>query len=347
MIVSQRDPKWSSIKLGTSATTIGGYGCTITCLGYLVGMTPDKVNERMNAVGGYASGNLVIWTKVQEAIGVTCYRYTTYDNAKVLEAIANNGACLAEVDAKAIGGTGKHWIVLVGNKLAQDPWFGEERPTSNYTFTGYTTVVFDKSKMGQYTSDTYRGYDLTNKDSMKVCIDDHIKVVEGQLVDKSQYEAIKGQLSEVKTQNDNLSSELGAVRGELATAIQKIDSQNKVIASFVNEDAIQLETLKRLERESGEYKDRYFTILNTIQEDLKQQQTMDGTAEAEKLALEAVHSLVGRVKDLEDELTDERGRIYDREATITKLTKQLEQAKKPLSKYTTMQLIRYIISRGK
>ena len=131
MIVSQRDPKWGSIKLGTSSTTISGYGCTITSLGYLVGMTPDKVNERMNAVGGYANGNLVIWTKVQEAIGVTCYRYTTYDNAKVVEAITANGACLAEVDAKAIGGTGKHWVVMIGNKLVEDPWFGAQRPTSN------------------------------------------------------------------------------------------------------------------------------------------------------------------------------------------------------------------------
>ena len=74
---------------------------------------------------------------------------------------------------------------------------------------------------------------------------------------------------------------------------------------------------------------------------------MDGTVEAEKLALDGVHGLVDRVKDLEDELKDERGRIYDRETTITKLIKQLEQAKKPLSKYTTMQLIRYIISKGR
>jgi len=81
-IVSQRDPQWGNIKLGTSNVNISGYGCTITCLGYLVGLTPDKVNERMNTVGGYSNGNLVIWTKVQEAIGVTCYRYTTYDNTK-------------------------------------------------------------------------------------------------------------------------------------------------------------------------------------------------------------------------------------------------------------------------
>ena len=63
-IVSQRDPQWGNIKLGTSNVNISGYGCTITCLGYLVGLTPDKVNERMNTVGGYSNGNLVIWTKV-------------------------------------------------------------------------------------------------------------------------------------------------------------------------------------------------------------------------------------------------------------------------------------------
>lgn len=334
MIVSQRDPKWSSVKLGTSTTTLGGYGCTITCLGFLVGLTPDKVNERMNAVGGYANGNLVIWTKVQEAIGVTCYRYTTYDNAKVVEAISSNGACLAEVDAKAIGGTGKHWVVMIGNKLVEDSWFGEQRPTSNYTFTGYTTVVFDKSKMGQYTSDTYRGFDLTNVDSMKVCVDDHMRVVEGQLVDKSQYEAIKGQLSEVKTQNDNLSSELGAVRGELATAIQKIDSQNKVIASYVNEDAVQLETLKRLERESGEYRDEYYTLLMQVQQLLKLPETIDSTIETQNVAVVALQKLVQANETLQ-------AKVKELETSNDKLT----LAKKPINKLTTKEMLQLIITK--
>lgn len=314
----------------------------------------SKVGTKVKCVGNASlDGMCVTLIKaVMEFIGVPD-PYKARGHAKtcisayINEGIAKQGTGFLTVFSNKNMGAGYgHVWCNAGDGNGE---FYESNGVKALTVTKGKTYSYDMvCNFDQYITDnTYRGYDLTNKDSMKVTVDDHIRVVEGQLVDKSQYEAIKGQLSEVKTQNDNLSSELGAVRGELATAIQKIDSQNKVIASFVNEDAIQLETLKRLERESGEYKDRYFNILNNVQETLKQQQTMDGTVEAEKLALESVHSLVGRVKDLEDELTDERGRIYDREATITKLTKQLEQARKPLSKYTTMQLIRYIISRGK
>lgn len=183
-------------------------------------------------------------------------------------------------------------------------------------------------------STSYRGYDLTNIDSMKVCVDDHLKIVEGQLVDKSQYEAIKGQLSEVKTQNDNLSSELGAVRGELATAIQKIDSQNKVIASYVNEDAVQLETLKRLERESGEYRDEYYTLLMQVQQLLKLPETIDSTVETQNVAVVALQKLVQANETLQ-------AKVKELETSNDKLS----LAKKPINKLTTKEMLQLIITK--
>ena len=159
-------------------------------------------------------------------------------------------------------------------------------------------------------STSYRGYDLTNLDSMKVCVDDHVKVVEGQLVDKSQYEAIKGQLTESQKQNTELSTQLGGVRGELASSLAKIDTQNKVISSYVNEDAVQIETLKRLERESGEYRDEYYTFLMTTQRLLKLPEKVDSSIETQNVAVDALQKLVqstdilnGKVKDLEKKLS--------------------------------------------
>lgn len=332
-IVSQRDPKWSNITLGTSGT-IGQYGCTIDCLGYLVGLTPDKVNERMKAVGGYANGNLVIWGKVQEAIGVTCYRYTTYDNTKVQEAIASNGAVLGEVDAKAIGGTGRHWVVMTGNKMCQDPWIGKERPTSDFSFTGYTTAVFDKSKMGNYSNDSmYRGLDLTNVDSMKVCVDDHLKIVDGQLVDKSLYETLKGQFTELQKQNDSLSSQLGTVRGELSAAIGKIDSQNKIIASYVSEDAIQLETFKTAERERNEYRDFAEECLSSLEMDLK----LSTSASADKESrLATIIATATSGVDLEEKYQDKIKELEEE-------NKRLESLSKPIVDMTVGEIISQLL----
>lgn len=127
---SQRDKRWGSIKLGTSSnTTISSHGCTITALGSILEVPPDVVNERINAVNGYADGNLVIWSKLEEAFpGIKVKRVWTYDNADVLKNVPN---VLVEVDGKPIGGY-RHWVVYIGNKKALDPWTGTEVPTSQY-----------------------------------------------------------------------------------------------------------------------------------------------------------------------------------------------------------------------
>ncbi len=284
MIVSQRDPKWSSIKLGTSDVTIGGYGCTITALGFLVGLTPDKVNERMNAVGGYANGNLVIWTKIQEAIGVTCYRYYGWDNQKVLDAISANGAVLGEVDAKAIGGTGKHWLVLIGDKKVQDPWTGAKRPTSDFSFTGYTTVVFDKSKLGNYVNDNiYRDYDLTNKESMKVCVDDHIKVAEGVYVEKTKYELLKGQFTSLTSQNEDLSKKLGDATTDLNTANAALKTTQESLAKELASQHDWAEVAEKAQAERDTQRDFSESVLSQMENDLKI--TTSSSTKEERLAV--------------------------------------------------------------
>ena len=64
--LSQRDPRWKDIKLGTGSTTIGQEGCLVTCLAMLAGTTPDVVNEELKRVGGYQNGNLVIWSALDK-----------------------------------------------------------------------------------------------------------------------------------------------------------------------------------------------------------------------------------------------------------------------------------------
>ena len=140
-IYSQRDPKWKDETLGTKGT-IGGYGCTITAIGCLADLTPSEVNQRLKSVNGFANGNLVIWSKIEEAIPWLrfVWRGYEYNNYKVSKAIEENGGCLVEVSGARIGGS-KHWLLFIGNRRAYDPWTGEEISTSLYTpITGYAEI---------------------------------------------------------------------------------------------------------------------------------------------------------------------------------------------------------------
>ena len=135
--IGQRDPKWSSVKLGTSDKTIGSHGCTISSLAYLLETTPDAVNTRLLEVGGYADGNLVVWSKLRTAFPriEEVKRVTSYNNDEV----ANNLPCLVEVDGARIGAP-RHWVVYVGNQQMMDPWFANFKTTSFYPPVGYAII---------------------------------------------------------------------------------------------------------------------------------------------------------------------------------------------------------------
>ncbi len=67
MIPSQRDPKWSSKRLGTSPYTMGSSGCRVVsdciCLNYLgIQVDPGTLCDQYNAIGAFdADGNVASW----------------------------------------------------------------------------------------------------------------------------------------------------------------------------------------------------------------------------------------------------------------------------------------------
>lgn len=192
--LSQRDQRWANLKLGDSNYTIGPDGCTITCLAMAANLTPGEINRRMNLVGAL-KGGLVNWTLIGKAnIGLEfIWRnkgWLEADNAKVLQAIVDYGFCLAEVDFDGNPKTtGKHWILLIGNKRAYDPWTGTEIDTSKYsTFTGYAILKRTGQPVESNNMNMYKGYDLSNAESMKVAVDKLVLVMKGDLIDKSKYD---------------------------------------------------------------------------------------------------------------------------------------------------------------
>lgn len=211
--LSQRDPRWANIKLGTSDKTIASHGCTITVLAMIIGTTPDVVNARLNTLPkdaegntGFAQGNLVYWSRIEEAFpGIKVRRVWSYDNADVLASVPN---VIVQVNGAPIG-VPMHFVRFVGNKKIHDPWDGQEKPTSTYAVQSYAVLSgkWNKPQEGDY----YKNYDLTNKDSMRIAVDVLVRVQSGELVDKSQI-----------TQKDQRIKELGDLVLKLQDRLSRI-----------------------------------------------------------------------------------------------------------------------------
>ena len=131
---SQKDPLWANKKLGTSTSTIGGYGCYITSLGMLLGITPDMVNTRLIKEGGYKDGNMVDSAKVAKIFNGTYEKTTT-----------NKGiVCIAETDAFKKQGSPQHFFVLLPDGRRIDPLDLSPKPEPNdYKIVSYRNFVFD------------------------------------------------------------------------------------------------------------------------------------------------------------------------------------------------------------
>lgn len=122
---SQRDPRWSSHKLGTSRLTIGSHGCAITCIAMMTDATPPSVNATLIKGGGYVAGNLVSWRRAGQLTGLD------YDDK------SDYYPRIAEVGGLA--GFDQHFVVVVSPDTIIDPWDGQKKSwrSSGYTFRGW------------------------------------------------------------------------------------------------------------------------------------------------------------------------------------------------------------------
>lgn len=145
-LLSQRDPKWSNLQLGTGNLSIGQAGCTITAISMRYGVTPEFLNQRMKEVEGYQDGNLVIWKKLEQALpGVIFkWKYDKYDNDIVKASMPT----IVEVDGSPIGAP-RHWVLFIGNQKMYDPWDGMEKPTNAYKPISFVVMEGEYKKEGE------------------------------------------------------------------------------------------------------------------------------------------------------------------------------------------------------
>jgi len=139
---SQRDPRWSSIKLGTSNETMYGSGCLVTAVASVGAvldpeMDPLKLVTWMNANGGFADDGRMLITKPTafidglEYAGYHLWRLDSQDADMMLvrEALAR-GPVIIQVDYDSTDNDlDSHFVVATheedGDLWIMDPWTGE------------------------------------------------------------------------------------------------------------------------------------------------------------------------------------------------------------------------------
>lgn len=153
--LSQMDPAWKNKRLGNDTITIGKFGCLLTSMtmvanSYGFKETPDTLNDKMKAAGGF-QGALVIPAAMPNALPGIIYRnfiQCRNQPAPVVEidaALAAGKPVIIEVDYSPAQGLQNHWVVLYARQgedyLIRDPWpYPPEKKevtlTSRYGFAG-------------------------------------------------------------------------------------------------------------------------------------------------------------------------------------------------------------------
>lgn len=130
LILSQRDPRWSQVKLGSSSLTVGRYGCTTTSISMLSTYFGGVIwpNEIATDIKKYTSDGLVNWSSMDFPRFKFEKRIYGRNDAEIMASFNDpNKAVILQVD------NGQHWVVCLGKtffgndyKIA-DPWFGDKR----------------------------------------------------------------------------------------------------------------------------------------------------------------------------------------------------------------------------
>lgn len=228
-----------------------------------------------------------------------------------------------------------HVAIVVSADVNSFTCFSQNDPTGALSgikkYSSYKGVV---GWLRAVNDNTYRGYDLTNKESMKICVDQQIKVTEGLLVDKSQYEAVKGQLIEVTKQREDLSTELGKKTSALLVAEQSAKTAKEALQKELG-DQLDFGDKWEVEQEEHSITKKVLTdLLWELEDELKLSHSIGDTTERISLAL-------GSLQKLNQMSVLYEKQVKDLEAQV----KKLNTYKKPIDKLSQKDLVLELLNR--
>ncbi len=148
--IDQRDPHWRSTLMGHSPdSTIGQYGCLLSCFSMLSGVDPIAMNRAMIANGAYQTGGCPACAATFDIakfmlyappiLDVTnSYPYAPFPAAssrRLVDHLKAGGVAVCEVDINPNNATHDQHFVLavsafgsggVDNVVINDPWFADQ-----------------------------------------------------------------------------------------------------------------------------------------------------------------------------------------------------------------------------
>jgi uncharacterized protein YvpB len=154
-LLSQKDSRWASETLGTSAVTIGGYGCLITsvamtCNYFGKDTDPARLNDALIEVNGYESGNLLRFASVTTIYPDILVDWTAFlsnpEDEDIDWWLEVGVPVIVQVDYKPDTAVlEQHWVVIIGKDehgyLIADPIDGQVAYLSRYG-KAYRMVVY-------------------------------------------------------------------------------------------------------------------------------------------------------------------------------------------------------------
>ena len=122
----QRDPKWAGKTIGNSNSTIGAYGCTISCIASLSSWYGCDHDPAWMAKNLRFLRDLVLWQSISEKL---CFKWVWrqygYNESKILASLGGKTtSCLLQVYSR-------HWVVGIRKVgwyyYVADPYTGKRR----------------------------------------------------------------------------------------------------------------------------------------------------------------------------------------------------------------------------
>ena len=169
---SQKDPRWSFIRLGTSTRTIAQDGCLLCCVAEMLRNTatrtdPARLNRWLTLHNGYINGNRFVFNSV-EALGAKLVVVHDWQKAladtSILQGLWEDGRyLLLEVNFNPWGKFISHWVAVLDAGVdieILDPWLPPDdcrnpisllasyaKPTQGLGHVIYRAVAYEIDEM--------------------------------------------------------------------------------------------------------------------------------------------------------------------------------------------------------
>lgn len=264
--LGQRDPRWKDKKIGNSSSSLGGYGCTLTCLAMKAGTTPDVVDDALTAVGGFQV-DMILWPKINETnLGLRfpdMGRHYAYDNDLVLKEIADSGSCLVEVDFDGVITTpnDRHWVLFIGNQRCYDPWTGNEVATSKYPlrkgFCIINLVPISNSDDNMTEEQKNILKFLTEKNANEGKVREAFGALDESPNKDKQIQTLQARVLDLETSQKDLADRITALESNIQADLKLISDWQKAVETANKKLETQNKTIEDLTTEKNAIKGRY------------------------------------------------------------------------------------------